>query len=141
MAKMPKEVVDLFDDPMGIKMLGTTDKTLQPNLVVIASCSIWDEETLAFACIALGKTKQNLETTKRATITVHKAPNLGYQVKGIFRGWQTEGPVYDKVATQVKDMLQTVEADTSGFAVDSVGTMKVTDVYSVKPGLKGLKIA
>lgn len=49
MAKMPKQVMELFNDPASIKFLATVDSEGKPNAVVIASMVAIDNRTLAFA--------------------------------------------------------------------------------------------
>jgi hypothetical protein len=133
MVKMPKEVMDMFGDREATKMLATVDAEGKPNNVPIGTFSTIDEETIAFADVFLGKTKKNLEETKKAAVTVYKGLK-GYQVKGAFQGVQKSGELFEKMAKQVKEMLK--------LDIKGVGTIKVEEVYNVSPGPDaGKKIA
>ena len=126
MAKMPKDVVDLFNDPMAVKLLGTIDITRTVELITLGSLMAIDDETLACADIFLEKTKENLDKMKRATAMVFKPPMFANQVKGTFQGWQTSGPVYDQVVAKVRERQKDAK-------VRGVGTIKVQEVYSASP--------
>lgn len=126
MAKMPQEAVDLFKDPQASKVLATVDANGAPNVAPKGSLTALDAETIAFADIAGGKTRANLEATKKAAAAVFKMP-VGYQVKGTLQGFQTSGPVFDNFAKMLKSM---------GMDVQAVGIMKVEEVYSLSPAKK-----
>jgi hypothetical protein len=49
MAKMPKEVMDMFNDPAASKVLGTSDETGVLNVAPIGTLRAVNEETIAFA--------------------------------------------------------------------------------------------
>ena len=138
MSKMPQDVQDLFNDPAAAKMLGTVDKRKNLNVVPLGSIAVIDEETLVFVDSFLGKTKENLEATKRATASVFKPPTLGFQAKGTFMGWQTSGPVFEKYTTMIKEAMDKVGASITPKAV---GTIRVDEVYATNPMLGGRKIA
>ena len=132
MAKMPKEVMDIFKDQQALKVLATVDAKGIPNVAPKGSLMAIDEETIAFADIAGGKTRANIEATKKAAATVFKMPPVGYQVKGTFQGFQTSGPLFDQFAKMLKSL---------GLNIQSVGTIKVEEVYSVSPADSGKKLA
>ena len=52
-------------------------------------------------------------------------PPAGYQIKGTFQGFQGSGPLFDKFAKQVKEML--------GMDIKSVGTIKVEEMFPLIP--------
>lgn len=139
MVKMPKEVMDLLIDLEAPKALATVDTKGKPNNVPMGSFSAIDDETIAFADVFLGKTKKNLEATKKAAVTVYKGFN-GYQVKGTFQGFRTSGDAYEKIAKQIEGMIK--EILKVEIKVKGIGTIKVEEVYSVSPGPDaGKKIA
>ena len=138
MAKMPKEVLDLFDDPEALKMLATVDKQKNLELVPLRTVGVSDGETLVFADVLKGKTRQNLEATKRATVTVFKAPMAGYQAKGTFMGWQTSGPACDKYMSKAKEILEGAGISDSPTGI---GLIKVDEAYSISPVAGGMKVA
>lgn len=132
MVKMPKEVMDMFNDLEASKVLATVDAEGKINVVPVGSLAAVDEETIAFAELFVEKTKRNLEATRRASATAFKGLE-GYQVKGTFQGFQTSGPIFDQLGGKVKELL--------GLDVKSVGTIRVEEVYSVAPSEQGKKIA
>ena len=135
MAKMPKEVIDLLNDPQASKVLATCDAAGTLNVVPKGSLMAVDEETVAFADIMGDKTNINLKATGKAAVAVFKMqmPPLGYQVKGTFQGFQTSGPLFDTFAKQIKEMLKT--------EIRAIGLIKVDEVYSAAPPKPGTKLA
>lgn len=134
MVKMPKEVMDMFNDPTASKALATIDEKGVLNVVPIGTLSAIDEETIAFAEVFGGKTKKNLEETKKAAATAFKVPPpTGYQIKGTFVGFQTSGVLFDQMGKAVKEKLN--------MEIKRVGTIKVEEVYSVGVPEPGKKIA
>ncbi|HEC56861.1 MAG TPA: pyridoxamine 5'-phosphate oxidase family protein [Candidatus Syntrophoarchaeum butanivorans] len=133
MVKMPKEVKDMIGDPGASRTLATVDADGMVNCVPIGTFSAIDDETIVFADVFLGKTKENLEATKKASVTAWKGMN-GYQVKGEFQGFQTSGDLFEKVAKQVKDALK--------LDIKAVGTIKAKEIYDISVGPDaGKKIA
>jgi len=133
MVKMPKEVVDMVNDPESLSTLATVDPEGKPNVVPMGTISTVDEETIGFADFLLDKTKKNLETTKRAAVSVWKKRE-GYQIKGTLQGFQTSGDLFEKKKKMVKEKLD--------MDIRSVGTIKVEEVYIVSVGPEaGKKIA
>ena len=122
MAKMPKEVIDLFNDPQASKVIATISSNGIPNVAAKQSLISIDEETIAFAEIADSKTGANLQANKKVAIAVFKMPPSGYQIKGTFQGFMTSGPLYDQFARVLKERAN---VDTKW-----VGTIKVEEVYS-----------
>jgi len=133
MVKMPKEVMDMFNDPEASKVLATVDADGKLNVAPKGSIIAADEETIAFADIFGDKTNKNLESTKKASAVSFKMPPAGYQIKGKFEGFKKAGPLYDSFAKKVKEMLN--------MDIKAVGTIKVDEVYSVGPPDFGKKIA
>jgi predicted pyridoxine 5'-phosphate oxidase superfamily flavin-nucleotide-binding protein len=131
MVKMPKEVMDMFNDPAASKVLGTIDEAGALNVAPIGTLSAINEETIAFAEVFEGKTKRNIERTKKAAAVAWTSPPpTGYQIKGAFVGWQTSGPLFDTLDRKMKKM---------GMGIKRVGTINVEEVYSVglpEPGKK-----
>ena len=132
MAKMPKEAMDLFNDPTASKVLGTIDEMGVLNVAPIGTLRAVNEETIAFADIFGGKTEKNLEKTKKAVSVAFKCTlPVGYQIKGTFVGWQTSGPLFDMLNKRMKEILK--------IRIKRVGTIKVEEVYSMgmpEPGKK-----
>jgi uncharacterized protein len=134
MAKMPKEVMDLFNDPSSAKVLATAGADLEVNAVPKGSVRALDEERLAFADIFGGKTNKNLEANKKVSALAFKMnPVAGYQIKGTFLGFQTSGDLFDRFAREVKERIK--------LGIKAVGTIRVDEVYAVAPPQPGKKIA
>ncbi len=90
MAKMSKEVMDVFNDPKSVKVLATAGTILEIDAVPKGSLRALDEELIAFADIFGNKTNQNLEVNKKvAALAIRMDPVAGYQIKGTFQGFQT----------------------------------------------------
>lgn len=135
MAKMPKEVMELFNNPASIKFLATVDSEGKPNAVVIASLVAIDDETLAFADLMINKTKENLLNTKKVAATVYKPAMNSFQVKGTFMGFQNSGLLIDIFNSVDQIRLNTVSN------IDSIGLIKVEEVYFAQMPFPGRRIA
>lgn len=125
MAKMPKEVMDLINDPQAFKVLATVDADKYPNAVPKGSIIAVDEETIAFADIMGEKTNDNLKVNNKvALVAATKEPPGGFQVKGVFQGFQTSGDLLDTYTKMLESRKLTPKA---------AGTVKVEAVYSLLP--------
>jgi hypothetical protein len=135
MAKMSKEVMDVFNDPSSSKVLATAGSTaLEVNAVPKGSLRAVNEDTIAFADIFGDKTNKNLQLNKRVSALAFKtSPVAGYQVKGTFLGYQTSGELFEGFAKMVKEKIN--------LDIRAVGTIRVDEVYAVPPPEPGKKIA
>ena len=135
MAKLPKEVMEVFNDPRSAKILATAGSiSLEVNAVPKGSLRAVNEEVIAFADIFGDKTNKNLQINKKVSALAFKM-NLvsGYQVKGTFLGFQTSGELFERFAKEVKERIK--------LDIKAVGTIRVDEVYSVAPPEPGKKIA
>jgi predicted pyridoxine 5'-phosphate oxidase superfamily flavin-nucleotide-binding protein len=135
MAKMPKEVMDMLNDPQTPKVLATCDEAARLNAVPKGTLTAIDDETVAFADIFGDKTNVNLKSTHKAAVAVFTMalPPVGYQVKGTFQGFQASGPLFDTFAQKVKELLK--------LDIRSVGVIKVDEVYAAGVPNPGAKLA
>ena len=134
MAKMSKEVMDVFNDPKSVKVLATAGTILEIDAVPKGSLRALDEELIAFADIFGDKTNQNLKVNKKvAALAIRMDPVAGYQIKGTFQGFQTSGGLFDRFAKEVKEKIK--------LDIRAVGTIRVDEVYAVAPPEPGKKIA
>ena len=135
MAKMLKEVMEVFNDPGSAKVLATAGSTaLEVNAVPKGSLRAVSEEVIAFADIFGDKTNKNLQLNKKVSALAFKTnPVAGYQVKGTFLGFQTSGELFDKFAKEVKEKIK--------LNIKAVGTIRVDEVYAVAPPEPGKKLA
>lgn len=139
MAKMPKQVMDLFNDPEAVKFLATVDADGKPNCALIASLSAPSEDILIFADLMMNKTKKNLTDTKKVAATVYKAPWSSYQVKGIFEGFQRSGLLYDLAQALSKE--SPLLKGKVYFYIKQIGVIKVEEVYLSQVPIPGKRIA
>ena len=135
MAKMSKEVMEVFNDPSSAKVLATAGSTaLEVNAVPKGSLRAVNEDTIAFADIFGDKTNKNLQLNKKVSALAFKtSPVAGYQVKGTFLGYQTSGELFEGFAKMVKEKIN--------LDIRAVGTIRVDEVYAVAPPEPGKKIA
>lgn len=141
MAKMPKEVQEVFADLTAFKAMATVDKEGKLNVSNIATVMAIDDETVAFADLFGGvtRTMKNLEETKKVAIFGIKPPITlappwtAYQLKGTFQGFETSGSLFDQYAKAVKDAV--------GLDIRAVGTIKVEEVTSQSPLEPGKELA
>ncbi|MGQ9722928.1 MAG: pyridoxamine 5'-phosphate oxidase family protein, partial [Candidatus Jordarchaeum sp.] len=122
-------------NPASIKFLATVDSEGKPNAVVIASLVAIDDETLAFADLMINKTKENLLNTKKVAATVYKPAMNSFQVKGTFMGFQNSGLLIDIFNSVDQIRLNTVSN------IDSIGLIKVEEVYFAQMPFPGRRIA
>jgi len=131
---MPKEVIEVFNDPKSTKVLATAGTILEINAVPKGSLRALDEERIAFADIFGDKTNKNLEVNKKvAALALRMDPMAGYQIKGTFQGFQTSGELFNRFAKEIKEKMK--------MNVKAVGTIRVDEVYAVAPPQPGKKIA
>ena len=112
-------------------MIATIDDKGIPNVVPLWFVVV-DSETIAFAEVFIKRTKENLEKNKQVALAVFKGPMTGYQLKGTFSGFQTSGPIFDDFAKKSMEAMK--------IKINSVGIIKVTEVFSASPGQGSKKL-
>lgn len=125
MAKMSKEAMGLFRDPEASKVLATVDVDGMPNMAPKGSLVALDEGTLAFAIHTESSTKTNLDVSSKVSAAAFKW-GAGCQVKGIFQGFQTSGPLYEQFSDVMTKVMGTPTRWISN--VEAVGIIKVQRV-------------
>lgn len=133
MVNIPKEVQEILAAPDSAKMIATTDTQGTPNVAPVWSITAIDQETIAFAELFIKRTKENLQTTKKAAIAVFKGPTTAYQLKGTFAGFQTTGPIFETFSKNIMTAMK--------LQIKSVGIIKVDAVYAASPGQDSKKLA
>jgi len=135
MARMPKEVMEVFNDPNSAKVLATAGSTaLKVNAVPKGSLRAVSEEVIAFSDIFGDKTNKNLQLNKKVSALAFQTnPVAGYQIKGTFIGFQTSGELFERFAKMVKERIN--------LDIRAVGTIRVDEIYAVAPPEPGKKIA
>ena len=119
MAKMSKEVMNVFNDLGSAKVLATAGSTvLEINAVPKGSLRAVSEDVIAFADIFGDKTNRNLQLNKKVSALAFKmSPVAGYQIKGTFLGFQTSGELFDRFAKEMKEKIK--------LDIRAVGTIRV----------------
>ncbi len=123
--KIPKVVTDLMASPEAIKILATVDASGVPNAAAVWSFRPAGEDKVAFADVALKKTKENLERTRKASVLIVKLPETSFQMKGTFLGFQTSGPLYEGCARALMERMK--------LTVKGVGVISIEDIYGLPP--------
>jgi len=134
MAKLPPEVIEVFNDTEGsTKMMATLGKDFRVNSVVVASFYALSDESLMFAHMFIKKTKQNLNDNPKIAVTAFRPPATAYEVKGTLTEWQTSGPLYRMVADGIYEKMP--------IQIQGVGMVQVDEVYSIAPDGQETKLA
>lgn len=113
MVKMTKEVVEALSDPTTLKTLVTVDTSGTPNGVIIGTLTALDDQTIIFADLRLGKSKENLLNNGSFTVNVTGKDLSSYQIKGKFKEYQDRTPlaeqwneaVYGKIKMQIRGVV------------------------------------
>ncbi|RJQ25374.1 MAG: hypothetical protein C4589_11360 [Peptococcaceae bacterium] len=133
MAKMPREVITALGDEHSLKVLATADDTGLPNAAIVATITPLGEEMVAFADLRMGKTRDNLDSTKKFAVTVLTPQMKSYQIKGTFEGFQETGPLAASVNEMVYNAIK--------MQIKAVGLGSVDEVYSACMDTPGAKLA
>ncbi len=135
MAKMPKQVINKFNDPRAVKFLATVGEDGRPNVVYIASLRAPDEETLIYADTVGVKTKRNLKPGSPVAANVLlPEKSISYQVKGTFLDFQTSGAYFELLNALPEFKYNTY------FGIRAAGVIRVEEVYSASAPLPGRRI-
>jgi len=139
MAKIPEDVLETLEMEKKICMLATVNEDGSLNLVPIGSLKAIGEESLAYACCFDGRTTKNLkEGRKRVALAIFKPPREGYQVKGTFLKMDDAGELFDEFSSKMNPMLKGMGLNCK---VQSVATIKVTEVYALTIPIAGERMA
>ena len=133
MAVMPSEVYEAVKREDVLKCMATVDSSGIPNAVVVATVSAMDEETIIFANLKLGKTRENLLNTKKFTVNILTPEMESYQLKCKFLEFQEKGPLAEQVNEKVYSKIK--------MQISEVGIGKVEEIYSACLSKPGVKIA
>jgi predicted pyridoxine 5'-phosphate oxidase superfamily flavin-nucleotide-binding protein len=133
MAKMPKQVIEKFNNPNTVKFLATVDDGGKPNVAYIGSLRVADEETLIYAD-TMG-VKKNIKPGRPVAVNVLLQEKLiSYQVKGTFLEFQTSGDYLDFFNQLPEFKYQPY------YGVQAVGVIHVDEVYLASGPLPGRRI-
>ncbi len=118
---------DIKESLAGTKLvyLATSSKDRVPNVVPIGAFKLLDDETLLISDQFFKKTLQNLQENPRIALSWWGEKG-GFQIKGPVT-IHTNDEVFKKDVAWVKELKPTLTPK-------SAIVMKVTEVYSIKPG-------
>jgi predicted pyridoxine 5'-phosphate oxidase superfamily flavin-nucleotide-binding protein len=139
MAKIPEDVLETLEMEKKICMLTTVNDDGSLNMVPIGSVKAIGEETLAYACCFDGRTTKNLNNgRKKVAIGIYKPPREGFQVKGTFMKMHNSGELFDEFSSNMNPILEKMGLNCK---VQSVATIKVTEVYALTIPIAGERMA
>ncbi len=127
MAVMPKECQDMINNAYAAALATCAGDVA--NVVPVSMKQVIDDETVMISDQYMRKTLANLQENPRASLSVWDEQG-GYQVKGSVT-YENEGPRFEAVAAQVKEILSSMGYD---FTSKGVCYLHVDAVYSVTPG-------
>jgi len=118
---------DIKESLTGTKLvyLATSSKDRVPNVVPIGAFKLLDDETLLISDQFFKKTLQNLKENPRVALSWWGEKG-GFQIKGPVT-IHTNDEVFKKDVVWLKELKPTLTPK-------SAIVMKVTEVYSIKPG-------
>ncbi len=122
MANLPEKVIENIKTMKTIPFV-TVDDDGRPNVVPIQNIVIKDPETILIGDNFFKKTAVNLQQPDRSVAICSWVGLEGYQVKGV-ANYSTEGPDFETMKKAMSEKLPR----------KGCVTIKVTEVYDVKPG-------
>lgn len=135
MAEMPQECQEMINSAYAAAFSTCSDGI--PNVVPVSMKQTIDSETVMVSDQYMNKTLANLKENPHAALTVWNDEG-GFQIKGSV-AYENEGPRFEQVAAQVKEILTSMGYD---FESKGVCYIHVEEVFSVTPGKNaGTKIA
>lgn len=106
-------------------VIGTSSAAGEPNVTLLSSMRVLDEDHVVLSNQFFGKTVANLDENPSACALVqdHESGRL-YRVLMRFARRETEGPVFDELAAQI-------DAIAAMTGMESVFRLRSADVYIV----------
>ena len=96
MVSLPERVRQAWADRDGPAILATVSPEGIPNIVYVASVSIFGEDRFVIADNYFDKTRRNIEATGRGALLFLTKERKSYQVKGVFE-YYTSGPIFNQM--------------------------------------------
>ena len=127
MAKMPQECQDMINNAYAAAFSTCAEGV--PNVVPVSMKQVVDDETVMVSDQYMNKTLANIRANPYVALSAWDEQG-GFQVKGSVV-YEDEGPRYEQVAAQVKQILSSMGYD---FTSKGVCFIHVEEVYSVTPG-------
>lgn len=131
MAKLTSEMRTMFERQLSV--IATASKDGTPNIGPKGSMHVFDDETLAYSEGTGEKTLRNLQQNPKVAVMVVDREKIdGYQIKGTAE-LLTSGDFFEQVAKKQEERKRP--------RPKSVVKIRIEEIYSVKPGMTGKKIA
>jgi predicted pyridoxine 5'-phosphate oxidase superfamily flavin-nucleotide-binding protein len=131
MAKLSGEMKTMFERQLAVIATASSDGT--PNVGPKGSMHVVDDQTLAYSEGTGQKTLRNLlQNPKVAVMVLDRDASDGYQCKGTAEVFTT-GDFYEREAKRSESRGRSRPTH--------VVRIKIEEIYSVKPGLTGKKMA
>jgi predicted pyridoxine 5'-phosphate oxidase superfamily flavin-nucleotide-binding protein len=127
MAKMSKDMMD-FISTARPGFIATASKYGVPNVAPKGSLAAIDEETLLFADILPGKTRNNIAENPNVAIAfVDPKTMKGYQIKGKAQPMKS-GEVYEETCKRIAALPMKLPKP------DAAVIIKIQEIYNLTPG-------
>ena len=101
--KIPKNVMDLFNNPEATKVLTSVSTDGTPHSIVVGSVMAPSEDFFCAAEIMMKTTSANLESNPKVAAIAVKGME-SYQIVGTVKARQTEGELFDNVNVKLAEM-------------------------------------
>jgi predicted pyridoxine 5'-phosphate oxidase superfamily flavin-nucleotide-binding protein len=124
MVKLTEEIKESLSGTKTV-FLATSSKDSTPNVVPIGAFKILDDETLLISDQFFNKTLRNMKDNPKVSIS-YWGEKGGFQIKGSVT-IHTDDEVFTKDVAWMKEIRP-------NLTPKSAIIMKVTEVYSIKPG-------
>jgi hypothetical protein len=129
---MNEEMMEVIEKERAYVATATTDGV--PNVVPIGFIKPLDNKTVLIADSYMVKSRANLEANPKISFVVQDAARYPYQFKGKVKIFK-EGEHYDEVVNWVKEVNPLAPKPKAAIVIN------ITEIYSVKVGDSGKKIA
>jgi len=127
LVKISKEVIEFIKNARP-GYIGTASKDGVPNVAPKGSLSVIDEETLLYADILPGKTRDNIAENPNVAVAFVDAKSFkGYQIKGRAQSMKS-GKVYEETCARIAALPLKLPKPEAAILI------KVQEIYSLSPG-------
>lgn len=101
--KIPKKVMELFNNPEATKVLTSVSSEGTPHSIVVGSIMAPSEDFFCAAEIMMKTTSANLKSNPKVSAIAVKGME-SYQIVGTVKTRQTEGELFDNVNAKLAEM-------------------------------------
>jgi len=148
---LPKDLYDLYSEPMIAKFMATSGKDGKPNIAFIASIDTWepDSDFIIFGEFLMMKSLDNLRVNKKvSTLAMNVDLEFGQVVGDFNDDFDNKGAYFDKIAynemfrynAYTKIRQSGTIAIKKYYPMCKIGKLEIVkDLFSVKGGMKKLR--